>query len=93
MKKTLLFMILFLWALSDYSGLSSTAVFERVEVFQFPTTIFRGDSVGGSDVWGWTGDDGTEYALMGVLNGIAGILKLISIMLTPYQKTQVTMPV
>ncbi|TFB10833.1 choice-of-anchor B family protein [Candidatus Marinimicrobia bacterium MT.SAG.2] len=71
MKKTLLFMILFLWALSDYSGLSSTAVFERVEVFQFPTTIFRGDSVGGSDVWGWTGDDGTEYALMGVLNGIA----------------------
>ena len=64
-------MILFLWALSDYSGLSSTAVFERVEVFQFPITIFRGDTVGGSDVWGWTGDDGTEYALMGVLNGIA----------------------
>lgn len=63
-------MILFLWTLSDYSGLSSTAVLERVEVFQFPTTIFRGDSVGGSDVWGWTGDDGTEYALMGVLTGI-----------------------
>ena len=64
-------MILFLWALNDYSGLFSTAVLERIEVFQFPTTIFRDDSVGGSDVWGWTGDDGTEYALMGVLSGIA----------------------
>ena len=71
MKKTLLFMILFLWALSDYSGLSSTAVLERVKVFQFPSTVAFGDTVGGSDVWGWTGDDGTEYALMGVLTGIA----------------------
>ena len=39
--------------------------------FQFPITIFNGDSVGGSDVWGWTGDDGTEYAIMGVLSGVA----------------------
>ncbi|MCH7495025.1 MAG: choice-of-anchor B family protein [Candidatus Marinimicrobia bacterium] len=39
--------------------------------FQFPITIFDGDSVGGSDVWGWTGDDGTEYAIMGVLGGVA----------------------
>ncbi|MCH7761720.1 choice-of-anchor B family protein [candidate division TA06 bacterium] len=27
--------------------------------------------VGGSDCWGWTAPDGTEYALMGVLEGIA----------------------
>ncbi|MCH7955872.1 MAG: hypothetical protein IIC40_09035, partial [Candidatus Marinimicrobia bacterium] len=71
MKKAIFFSILLLWIMTDLSGLSSTAVLERVDVFQFPTAIFQGDSVGGSDVWGWTGNDGTEYALMGVLNGIA----------------------
>ncbi len=29
------------------------------------------DSTGGSDVWGYTAPDGTEYALMGVKRGIA----------------------
>lgn len=29
------------------------------------------DTVGGSDVWGYTAPDGSEYALMGELNGIA----------------------
>ena len=71
MKKAIFFSILLLWIMTDLSGLSSTAVLERIDVFQFPTAIFQGDSVGGSDVWGWTGNDGTEYALMGVLNGIA----------------------
>ena len=71
MKKAILFSILLLWVVTDIPGLSSTVVLEKIGVIQFPTTIFRGDTVGGSDVWGWTGDDGTEYALMGVLNGIA----------------------
>ena len=30
-----------------------------------------GDTTGGSDVWGYTAPDGEEYALMGVLDGIA----------------------
>ena len=71
MKNTILFSILLLWIMTDVSGSSSTAVLERIGVIQFPFTIASGDTVGGSDVWGWTGSDGTEYALMGVLNGIA----------------------
>ena len=71
MKKAIFFSILLLWIMTDLSGLSSTAVLERIGVIQFPSTVAFGDTVGGSDVWGWTGNDGTEYALMGVLNGIA----------------------
>jgi len=44
---------------------------ETIGIIEFPSTIAFGDTVGGSDVWGWRGSDGTEYALMGVLNGIA----------------------
>ena len=71
MKKAILFSILLLGIITDGSGLSSTAVLEKIGVIQFPTTIAFGDTVGGTDVWGWTGNDGTEYALMGVLSGIA----------------------
>ncbi|MCH7819996.1 MAG: choice-of-anchor B family protein [Candidatus Marinimicrobia bacterium] len=71
MKRAILFSILLLWIITDGSGLSSTAELEKIGIIQFPTTLFNGDSVGGSDVWGWTGSDGTEYALMGVLDGIA----------------------
>jgi len=71
MKKAILFSILLIWIMTDRSGLSSTAVLEKIGVIQFPYTLFNGDTVGGSDVWGWTGSDGTEYALMGVLDGIA----------------------
>ena len=72
MKKAILSSILLLWIITDRSGLSSTAVLEKIGLIQFPsTTLASGDTVGGSDVWGWTGNDGTEYALMGVLSGIA----------------------
>ena len=71
MKKAILFSILLLWIITDRSGLSSTAVLQKIGVIQFATAFFGNDSVGGSDVWGWTGSDGTEYALMGVLSGIA----------------------
>tara|TARA_B100000315_G_scaffold215210_1_gene214344 strand:- start:6927 stop:9239 length:2313 start_codon:yes stop_codon:yes gene_type:complete len=30
-----------------------------------------GDTTGGSDVWGWTAPDGEEYAIMGILEGVA----------------------
>ncbi len=31
---------------------------------------FKWGTFGGTDCWGWTGPDGTEYALMGVFDGI-----------------------
>ena len=70
-KKAMLFSTLLFWIMIDVSGLSSTAILEKIAVIQFPSTVAFGDTVGGSDVWGWTGFDGTEYALMGVLTGIA----------------------
>ncbi|MCI0404743.1 MAG: choice-of-anchor B family protein [candidate division Zixibacteria bacterium] len=38
---------------------------------RFPYSVATGDTTGGSDCWGWTAPDGTEYALMGVRDGIA----------------------
>ncbi len=38
---------------------------------RFPFHVVSGDTTGGSDCWGWTAPDGTEYALMGVREGIA----------------------
>ncbi len=37
----------------------------------FPSIAFGTDTTSGSDCWGWTAPDGTEYALMGVNAGIA----------------------
>ena len=41
---------------------------ELVDTAFFPTSFF---DLGGSDVWGYTAPDGTEYALFGVRDGIA----------------------
>ncbi len=38
---------------------------------RFPYSVATGDTTGGSDCWGWTSPDGTEYAIMGVRDGIA----------------------
>lgn len=38
---------------------------------RFPVAVAGPDTVGGSDCWGWTAPDGTEYAIMGVRDGIA----------------------
>jgi len=43
----------------------------RVGSIQFVPIINGADSSGGSDVWGWTGPDSTEYAIMGVAAGVA----------------------
>jgi choice-of-anchor B domain-containing protein len=37
----------------------------------FSGLAFGADTTGGSDCWGYTASDGTEYALMGVVEGIA----------------------
>jgi choice-of-anchor B domain-containing protein len=69
-KKTLLLIVLFfglqiLPAQSEYT-------LELVDRIWFDSDIsFSGDTTGGSDVWGYTAPDGEEYALMGVLDGIA----------------------
>ena len=47
---------------------------ELVDIYQFETTGFGDDEerrVGGSDVWAYTAPDGSEYAIMGVLDGFA----------------------
>ncbi len=47
---------------------------ELIGTHQFPTTSFGDDDalqVGGSDVWAYTAPDGSEYAIMGVLDGFA----------------------
>ena len=47
---------------------------ELIGTHQFRTTSFGGDDaqqVGGSDVWAYTAPDGSEYAIMGVLDGFA----------------------
>ena len=47
---------------------------EHIGTVEFETTGFVNDEnyrVGGSDVWGYTAPDGSEYALMGVLDGLA----------------------
>ena len=36
---------------------------------RLPHVELGGDTVGGSDCWGWTGPDGTEYAIMGTYTG------------------------
>lgn len=38
---------------------------------RFPYSVATGDTTGGSDCWGWSAPDGTEYAIMGVRDGIA----------------------
>lgn len=38
---------------------------------RFPFFVTGSDTTGGSDCWGWTAPDGTEYAIMGVRDGIA----------------------
>ncbi len=52
---------------SRYNGRQAVADnfgFDSVATFQFI-------AAGGSDCWGWTAPDGTEYAFMGVLDGVA----------------------
>ncbi|HLT46196.1 MAG TPA: choice-of-anchor B family protein [Rubricoccaceae bacterium] len=50
-------------------------ILEHVGTVEFPNQPFSEQEpdyrVGGSDVWGYTAPDGTEYALMGVLDGLA----------------------
>lgn len=44
-----------------------------VDSMHLPIAVSGSDSTGGSDVWGWTAPDETEYAFMGYVNGTAVI--------------------
>ena len=49
----------------------------------------EGDTVGGTDVWGYTAPNGEEYALMGVMEGIAVVrisnMEIIDIVPGPFE--------
>ena len=52
----------------------SAQTLDHIGTVEFETTGFLDDDeyrVGGSDVWGYTAPGGTEYAIMGVLDGFA----------------------
>ena len=66
-----LLIILFILSFSTLFGQDSTSL-ELVGRIWFDSDIWSsGDTTGGSDVWGYTAPDGEEYAIMGVLDGIA----------------------
>jgi choice-of-anchor B domain-containing protein len=73
--KTKLLAICFAWL-----TLGSVAVAQSGPQLQLVGTIFfpadpngcsSSDTTGGSDVWGYTASDGSEYAIMGVRDGVA----------------------
>lgn len=75
MRSFRLGLLLALLAAGPVSVPVSAQSLELVGVVEFENTSFPGDDesyrVGGSDVVGYTAPDGTEYALMGVLDGLA----------------------
>ena len=59
-----------LFALSQTLDAASYRLWLKDKI-RFPYSTATGDTTGGSDCWGWTAPDGTEYAIMGVRDGIA----------------------
>lgn len=67
LKYTLLVLFISQIVMSNANG----QPLERIGAIQFEPHISDADSFGGTDVWGWTGPGGTEYAIMGIASGIA----------------------
>ena len=71
MKKKILLLIVLFFGLQILPAQSEYTL-ELVDRIWFDSEIWpNGDTTGGSDVWGYTAPDGEEYALMGVMDGIA----------------------
>ena len=71
MKKKILLLIISFFGLQILPAQSEYTL-ELVDRIWFDSEIWpNGDTTGGSDVWGYTAPDGEEYALMGVMDGIA----------------------
>jgi len=63
--------IALLGCLASLSTALSQQSVEMLGRIHFPSLAFGSDTTGGSDCWGYTAPDATEYALMGVNAGIA----------------------
>ena len=71
MKKKILLLIVLFFGLQILPAQSEYTL-ELVDRIWFDSEIWsNGDTTGGADVWGYTAPDGEEYALMGVMDGIA----------------------
>ena len=83
LKYTLVITILLYIVPSNANG----GTLKRVGTIQFEPQVIGNDSSGGSDIWGWTGPDGTEYAIMGVAAGVAivntNLMEVVSIVPGP----------
>lgn len=70
-----LLLINILWILPLW-GQSSSFRLDYVGHINFPASAAgcgNADTTGGTDVWGYVGPDGTDYALMGVMDGFAAV--------------------
>ncbi len=64
--------VLLLFVLSLLRADEKTYALELVARVELPTVVWSvGDTAGGSDCWGYVDDEGTDYAIMGVLDGTA----------------------
>ena len=67
-----IFLFSFLFFISQPNLFSQDYSLDLVGRIWFPSQEWNsGDTTGGSDVWGYTAPDGEEYAIMGVLEGVA----------------------
>lgn len=72
--KSKLWILLILLIASALQAQNSAYEFEYIGRVGFPASAAGCggiDTTGGSDVWGYTAPDGTEYAIMGVKGGVA----------------------
>lgn len=72
MKLSLTFILTLAFSLTIYSQTNYQLTF--VDKVNFPSSAAgcgSTDTTGGSDVWGYTAPDGSEYAIMGVMQGVA----------------------
>ena len=64
--------VLLLFVLSLLRADEKTYALELVARVELPTVVWSvGDTAGGSGCWGYVDDEGTDYAIMGVLDGTA----------------------
>ena len=71
MKFTLKYTFLIIFLLNQVLSIAVGQTLQRIGAIEFNPHINESDSTGGTDVWGWTGPDSTEYAIMGISSGVA----------------------
>ena len=62
---------LVLFASSLVASLASAQTLELIGTVPMPALVTDSSEVGGTDVWPYTAPDGSEYVLMGELNGVS----------------------